>query len=76
MLQQEQLVGDSSGLACFDEGVLQRERLGVADHAEAADLDLAPVGLAQIHPSSNVSSRSLRQARKRPPSAPSISRWS
>ena len=76
MLEEEQLIRDAAGFPLLDQPLLQRERVLVADDAEAADLDLATAGLRQIHASSNFSSRSFMYDKNRPASAPSIRRWS
>ena len=40
MLQEQEQIGNAAGAALLDERALQRERLGVGDHAEPADLEL------------------------------------
>ena len=74
MLQQKQLIRDAPRFPILDERLLQREAVGVADHAQPAHLDLAADGDCQIQASSNFSSRSFKNERNRPASAPSISR--
>jgi hypothetical protein len=69
MLEEQQLIGDRTGPARVDELLLERERLGVADEPQPSDLERP-----QSQPSSNPSSRSLTNVRKRPASAPSTRR--
>ena len=41
VLEQEQLIRDAPRFPILDERLLQRETVGVADHAKPAHLDLA-----------------------------------
>ncbi len=74
MLEQEQLIGNAVGLALLDELLLKLQRFVVRDQPEPPDFEESH----RPYPtsSSNFSSRSLTKVRKRPASAPSISRWS
>jgi hypothetical protein len=64
-------------LALFDERLLQLERVSVVDASEAFYIHCSSATRGRcfyIHDSSKFSSRSFREARKRPASAPSMSR--
>ena len=66
MLQEQQLIGDPAGLAILDQRLLQRQRLAVADDAEAPDLDVAARRPSSEPCLVEFSRRSFMKARNRP----------